>query len=165
MSCITRFFLKTRRIVLDTEGAGAFRGAPSIYTEFGPIEGCTMKVLYTADGTINAAKGACGGGEGSPCRALKRELDGSETMLPACYGVTLAPGERVISQSSGGGGYGSPLDRDPARVLHDLLEGWISVARASGVYGVVTVGSVAEDSLAVDKGATEDLRASMRRTY
>ena len=47
-----------RGIVPDTEGAGTFRGAPSIYGEFGPIEGCTMKVLYTADGTINSAMGA-----------------------------------------------------------------------------------------------------------
>ncbi len=113
------------------------------------------------DGTINAAKGARG--EGSPCRALKRELDDSETVLPACYGVTLAPGERVISQSSGG--YCSPLDRDLARVLHDLREGWISAARAFGFYGVVTVGSVAEDSLAVNKRATEDLRAFMRPAH
>jgi N-methylhydantoinase B len=39
-----------RGIVQDTDGAGTFREAPSIYGEFGPIEGCTMKVLNTADG-------------------------------------------------------------------------------------------------------------------
>jgi N-methylhydantoinase B len=155
--------LKSRRLVPDTEGPGTFRGAPSIYAEFGPVDDCTMKVLYTADGTINTAQGARGGGSGSPCRALKRETDGSETVLPACYGVTLKPGEMVISQSSGGGGYGSPLERDPARVLHDLREGWISATRAADVYGVVTVGSADDDTLAIDAPATTRRRASLRQ--
>ncbi|HVY58127.1 MAG TPA: hydantoinase B/oxoprolinase family protein [Xanthobacteraceae bacterium] len=156
--------LKSRRLVPDTEGPGTFRGAPSIYAEFGPVEDCTMKVLYTADGTINSAQGARGGGGGSPCQALKRELDGSETVLPACYGVTLKPGEMVISRSSGGGGYGSPLERDPARVLHDLREGWISSTRASDVYGVITTGSADDDTLAIDHQATAKRRATLRAT-
>jgi N-methylhydantoinase B len=80
------------------------------------MDGCTMKVLYTAEG-------ARGSDRDGRARALKRELDGSETVLPGCYGVTLKPGERVIFYSSGGGGYGSPLDRDPGRVPHDLREG------------------------------------------
>ena len=60
-----------RSIVPDTEGAGRYRGAPSIYSEFGPIPGCSMKVLYTSDGTINHAVGVLGGGGGGPSRALK----------------------------------------------------------------------------------------------
>ncbi len=156
--------LKTRRLIPDTEGAGRFRGAPSIYAEFGPIEGCDMKVLYTADGTINAARGARRGGSGGPSRALKRERDGSVTVLPACNGLPLKPGEYVISHSAGGGGYGSPLDRDPARVLHDLREGWISAARAADVYGLVTTGSAEGDTLAVDLTATEQLRREKRKS-
>jgi N-methylhydantoinase B len=79
-------------------------------------------------------------------------------MLPACYGVTLQPGERVVSHSSAGGGYGSPFERDPARVLHDLREGWITPERAASVYGVVTTGSLADDTLALDATATEAAR-------
>ena len=52
-----------------------------------------MEVLYTADGTINPAEGARGGGPGALSTAHKRELDGSLTKLPACYGVKLEPGE------------------------------------------------------------------------
>ena len=121
-----------------------------------------MKVLYTADGTINSAMGARGGGRGGPARAHKRERDGSLTPLPACYGVTLEPGEFVVSHSAGGGGYGSPFDRDPDRVLHDLREGWISADRARGVYGVVTTGEAASDTLAIDEAATRALRSDMR---
>jgi N-methylhydantoinase B len=158
-------FVKARYLVPDTEGAGTFRGAPSAYTELGPIENCTMQVLYTADGTINMAEGVRGGGKGAPVRAMKRERDDSLTTLPPCYGVTLAPGEFVVSYSAGGGGYGSPLERDPARVLHDLAEGWISAERARSVYGLVTTGSLAEGTLAIDLAATQSLRASLRQAH
>ncbi len=150
-----------RGIVADTEGAGTFRGAPSIYAEFGPTQGCTMKVLYTADGTINSAVGARGGGGGGPARAQKRERDGSLTTLPACYGVTLEPGEFVVSHSAGGGGYGRPTLRDPERVMADLRERWITADRARATYGVVATGEAATDSLLLDEAATRKLRDTM----
>jgi hypothetical protein len=37
------------------------------------------------------------------------------------------------------------------RVLHDLREGWITAVRARSVYGVVTTGDAADDTLAVDE--------------
>jgi N-methylhydantoinase B/oxoprolinase/acetone carboxylase alpha subunit len=149
-------FVGARHLVPDTEGAGRLRGAPSGFVEFGPINGCTMDVLYTADGTINPALGARGGLAGSRANALKRELDGSLTQLPACHGVTLRPGERVLSYSAGGGGYGPPWERDPARVKHDLDEGWITRERAAKVYGVVL-----DDAEAVDEAATRAKRAAL----
>jgi N-methylhydantoinase B len=151
-----------RGIIPDTEGAGVFRGAPSVYSEFGPIENCTMKVLYTADGTVNSAMGAIGGGRGGAARAQKRERDGSLIPLPACYGVTLEPGEFVVSHSAGGGGYGHPFERKPERVLQDLIEGWITAERARSVYGVVTTGDAESDTLAIDGPATQAVRADMR---
>ncbi|EWY39567.1 hydantoinase [Skermanella stibiiresistens SB22] len=154
--------IKSRALVPDTEGAGTFRGAPSARAEFGPVDGCVMKVLYTADGTITPALGARGGGPGSKSRAEKREKDGGLTILPACYGATLEEDEWIVSYSSGGGGYGSPLEREPERVLHDLREGWITAGRARDVYGLVTTGSAEDDSLAVDWAATETLRTTAR---
>jgi N-methylhydantoinase B len=126
------------------------------------MDRCTMKVLSTTDGTINSAKGARGGSRGGRARALNRELDGSETVPTARYGITLSPGECVISYSPGGGSYGSPPDRHLGRVPHDLREGWISVERARDVCGVVTVGSATDDSLALDLAATQARRASVR---
>jgi N-methylhydantoinase B len=145
-----------RYLVPDTEGAGRWRGALSAYVEFGPTEGCTMEVLYTSDGTINPAKGTRGGLSGGRARALKRELTGELTPLPNCHGVTLAPGERVVSYSAGGGGYGPPWQRDPARVKHDVDEGWISTERAEGVYGLVF-----DQQGAIDRAATTAKRAGL----
>jgi hypothetical protein len=52
-----------------------------------------MKVLYTADGTINSAMGARRGGRGALAQAQKRGRDGSLTALPACYGVAPEAGK------------------------------------------------------------------------
>jgi N-methylhydantoinase B len=49
--------------------------------------------------------------------------------------VTVAPGETIVSVSCGGGGYGPPQQREPARVAHDVAERWISAERARTVYG------------------------------
>jgi N-methylhydantoinase B len=125
-----------RGLLPDSEGAGRFRGAPGIRVEFGPIDGCTLDVLYTADGTVSPALGARGGQPGGLVRALKRMASGELVALPACGGVRLVPGETVISVASGGGGYGSPLEREPARVKHDVDEGWITRDRAKACYGV-----------------------------
>ncbi len=149
-------FVEERRLLIDSEGPGRFRGAPSVQVEFGPIEGCTMQVLYTADGTINPALGARGGWPGCRAEALKREQDGSLTALSACHGVTLVPGERVVSRSAGGGGYGAPTEREPERVLEDVLEGWISLERARTVYGVA-IGREGEE-MVIDRAATAALR-------
>ena len=105
--------------------------------------------------------GARRGGRGALAQAQKRARAGSLTALPGCYGVALEPGEFVVSDSAGGGGYGPPFERAPGRVLHNLREGWTTAVRARSVYGVVTTGDAADDTLAVDAAATQSLRSQM----
>lgn len=145
--------VRHRGLVSDSEGAGRFRGAPGIRVEFGPTEGCDMDVLYTADGTVSPALGARGGQPGGLLAALKRTASGELETLAPCGGVRLVPGETVVSIASGGGGYGSPLERDPDRVKRDMDEGWITLARAGAVYGVAF-----DAAGGVDKAATLALR-------
>jgi N-methylhydantoinase B len=145
----------TDRIVPDTEGAGRFRGAPSLYIEYGPV-GTELEVLYAADGTVNPALGVRGGQSGALCRPAMRKLDGEIVELDAWARVVLQPGETIVSISSGGGGYGPPHEREVERVLHDLAEGWISLGRAREVYGVV----IGTDG-ALDGQATRARRAEL----
>jgi N-methylhydantoinase B len=145
----------TDRIVPDTEGAGRFRGAPSLYIEYGPVD-TELEVLYAADGTVNPALGVRGGQSGALCRPALRRADGEVAELDAWARVVLAPGETIISISSGGGGYGPPHERDVERVLRDVTDGWISVQRARDVYGVVL-----DADGRVDEAATRDLRAEL----
>ena len=67
----------------------------------------------------------------------------------------------VISfQQSGAGGYGDPLERDPRRVLEDVLDDYVSVEAARRDYGVVIVARGAD--LSIDGPATDTLRRELR---
>jgi N-methylhydantoinase B len=70
--------------------------------------------------------------------------------------LTLHRGDRFRHRSAGGGGFGSPLVRDPASVLEDVLAGKVSVDNARELYGVVVV----EEPGRVDEAATAALRGA-----
>jgi N-methylhydantoinase B len=146
-----------RRLLPDTEGAGRHRGASSVLVEFGPV-GCDISVGYVSDGVVNAPLGARGGGTGGAARQELIRRDGTRETLPACAQITVADGERVWSVSTGGGGYGPPIERPAARVAADVREGWITAARAAEVYGVVLDGAGA-----VNEAATAARRSAMGR--
>ena len=67
-----------------------------------------------------------------------------------------APGDRLVIEGVTSGGFGDPLDREPARVLSDCLDELISAEQASDIYGVVI------EAGALDDAATDELRARMR---
>jgi N-methylhydantoinase B len=49
--------------------------------------------------------------------------------------ITLEPGDRIMLVTPGGGGYGTPRERDPAAVAEDVAEGYVSPASAASLYG------------------------------
>jgi N-methylhydantoinase B len=71
----------------------------------------------------------------------------------------LEPGETLVTNSGGGGGYGDPLSREIEKVRMDALNEYISLKTAGEVYGVV----IDPGTFAVDEGATTALREEMRR--
>jgi N-methylhydantoinase B len=81
-------------------------------------------------------------------------LDGSLEPTDPCGHVVLAPGEMMLSYSCGGGGYGDPRERDPARVVTDVAEGFVTPARAEAVYGVAL-----DQDGQLDEARTRSLRA------
>ena len=141
-----------RSLVPDSEGAGRQRGAFALRVEYGPV-GCPMRVIFSSDSTVYPPLGACGGLSSTPARHYKRALSGDLSELDSVSDVTLESGESVIGVSCGGGGYGSPLDRDPMSVKRDVEEGYVSRERAESVYGVVF-----EASGEVDPMATRERR-------
>ena len=145
-------FVKARRLMPDTEGAGRFRGAVSAYSEFSPV-GCDMTVAYVSDGNVNPARGVRGGHTGAPSSQYVRRADGRLEPTPGCAEVLVKPDEAMVSISCGGGGYGAPEARDPALVLRDAREGWVSRERAESVYRVAVT-----DGLEIDAAATAKLR-------
>ena len=68
--------------------------------------------------------------------------------------VAIAPGTLLSHRTAGGGGYGNPLERDPALVLDDVANELITIEEAQELYGVV----LDAGGLAVDAVATAALR-------
>ena len=64
------------------------------------------------------------------------DTDGGKTPLPSCAQVDVADGQRVLSISAGGGGYGDPRQRPAEQVARDIELGRISAERGRAVYGV-----------------------------
>ena len=109
------------------------------------------------DGKVFPPKGVLGGESGGP--SLGYIVDGECKRLqdlPLVGLVEIDAGHALESYSTGGGGFGNPLDRDPELVRHDVRRGWVSVDKARETYGVVL--DLEPELLAVDYLATERLR-------
>ncbi len=116
-----------------------------------------LDVIYLSDGTYNASVGVRGGLPGGRASQRRRSADGScSDELGAYARLRLQPGETLVAETCGGGGYGAPTDRDPLRVAQDVREGWISRARAYTVYGV----AISDDGR-IDEAATREQRRQL----
>ncbi|MBJ7330132.1 MAG: hydantoinase B/oxoprolinase family protein [Solirubrobacteraceae bacterium] len=145
----------------DSEGAGRTRGAPGGVAVFGPrLAGMTCH--YFLDGVLNRPLGVRGGGSPLGPEAWHVAVDGAWTKYEHVVGeVDIEAGETIASLSAGGGGYGSPLERDPALVLEDVIDDYVTVERARSAYGVVLSGDAGRwETLTVDADATAALRAA-----
>ncbi|MGF7151867.1 N-methylhydantoinase B [Sphingomonas zeicaulis] len=94
-----------------------------------------------------------GGGEQPEANELIVRLDTPQEQRVGTYRMPVAIGDRAIARGAGGAGYGRPEDRDPASVLADVLDGYVSAESARNVYLVVV------ENGAVDEAATMALRA------
>ncbi|PFW98998.1 Acetophenone carboxylase delta subunit [Nocardia farcinica] len=119
---------------------------------FGGLEGCCNRneLLHGVDGVSPV---------GRVCGAADHETwIGDRDVMNAKPGFfTLRKGDVVSYSFQGGGGYGDPLDRDPARVAHDVATRQVTRTSAAAIYGVVL-----DNSGAVDTNATAARRAEIR---
>ena len=151
---------KSIRVASGGGGAGKFRGSPGAEVIYGPRQD-PMTVVVSCDGQVNPPRGVRGGQAGPAAATYKVDAAGNEEKLPGVVECKLQPGEWVRGVDAGGGGYGNPLERDPARVLKDVLEKWETPERAHDVYGVVFSGNIDDESLQVDFDATQSRRAEL----
>lgn len=98
---------------------------------------------------------------GEPGRATHNTLDpaGAATALPSKVTRGLAKDHVLRHEQAGGGGFGDPLARDPARVAHDVWNEKITADYARRHHAVV----VDPASGSLDREATDSLRAERRR--
>ncbi len=149
------------RVSEDTMGAGRTRGAPGLVLTYG-ASGHPITVVFASDGQQHAARGVRGGGDGNLGRVELIDENGAVTPMPNVGQVELKHGQWLRGIDTAGGGYGDPLERDPACVLEDHEEHYISLNHARDVYGVVFTGNAEEQSLRIDECATAALRITLR---
>jgi N-methylhydantoinase B len=143
-------WIDTLALVEDSEGPGRFRGGLGLRKDYRFDLHTTFTVL--ADRDRHGPWGVLGGHDGRVAEYV-HVRDGVETRLSSKTTLDLVPGDVISVRTCGGGGYGAPEERDPERVLRDVLEGKVSGERAHGIYRV----AIADGR--VDRRATEELRA------
>lgn len=120
----------------DSGGPGRRRGGLGIEKRYTIRAPCKLTVTFERYGC--PPWGLLGGQAATPGYAeieyagregRRRVL--KETDMP------LAPGDRVYVFTAGGGGFGSPLEREPGLVADDVLRGYVSAEAARSAYGVV----------------------------
>lgn len=154
--------IESRGVAPETQGYGAFEGAPGIEGVFYPIDHA-MTIVYAADATTFPARGVNGGGDAAGTRSAKRTREGTVVELPAFHEEVCQPGEKIIFRACGGGGYGAPAERDPVRVAAVVNRGWMSPQTARTVYRVALVSEDETGAWAVDEAETAALRSAARR--
>jgi N-methylhydantoinase B len=144
------FVVERLGLATDSGGAGEFRGGLGYDKHLRMLR--DAHYMSIADRSILSCWGVNGGAAGRPFQVTidGREMEGLVDAEP------VKAGEVIRIRTTGGGGWGDPLGRDPGRVAADVRDGKVSPAGARDDYGVVlTAGSE------VDEAATTALRARL----
>jgi N-methylhydantoinase B len=149
-----------RDYATDTGGAGRWRGCPgSLYVK--QILAPSQVYTYVV-GRKYPMPGIAGGHPGAPNELRLRAGTPREQLVETtAFYVAHAPGEGYAYRYGGGGGWGDPLEREPQKVLDDVLDEYVSIESARRDYGVVLSGSLEALDLAIDQTATAALRAEL----
>ncbi len=132
----TPLIVERREFLTDSGGAGKFRGGLGTRTvfrvpddEYAPQ---TPVSLGIQSGRFRLPpEGLAGGRAGSRAKFLVNGKAGNP------YGLTkLNAGDVVTMDAAGGGGYGSPKERDRDSLAEDIRMGWVSKEKAVEDYGV-----------------------------
>jgi N-methylhydantoinase B len=166
-----------RRHQPDSGGAGRFRGGTGCTLSYvvHDIERLPYKLPHASGAEQPESVGISGGGPSQTNQfVIKRgtdirqrfaageipqelaELRGQLEPLSVISQTYMASDDVFQVQTQSGGGYGDPLERDPERVLADVLNGVVTIEGARVMYGVVT------DGTTVDTVATGALREQAR---
>jgi N-methylhydantoinase B len=153
-------FVRGYGLIPDSEGPGTHRGGMGIFREICLLDNdSTLTVSSDRNGI--RPWGVLGGRPASPAKCQLLDQNGNAMDIPSKSTMRVDRGVTFITKTSGGGGWGNPYERDPAKVCRDVMEGLVSIQRAAAEYGVIVKG--AEDALEVDQDETRKLRNQNRK--
>jgi len=138
-------------LVENSEGPGCYRGGFGIVRDM-TFLGREAECVISADRVEIRPWGLDGGMPGGGARF--HHVRGSESVsLGSKVRLRLQHRDRLVVETSGGGGWGLPAERDPTAVAADVVDELVSRERAAGAYGTVIDGNCG-----VDEVATAELR-------
>jgi N-methylhydantoinase B len=168
-----------RRQRADSQGHGRFRGGAGLEMALTPHKssGPVVHIIISAFTSQPDNQGLAGGTPAAVnCNVVLRgsalpeafaarsvpvdaELVGAQRreVLAAKAQTEVGTGDLHLFRQSGGGGYGDPLAREPARVALDLRHELISAAVARSIYGVVLDGDGIDDAATL--AARDEIRS------
>jgi N-methylhydantoinase B len=157
------FRVEVLSLAMDSGGAGRFRGGLGYEKHIRMLKDAHF--MSIADRSILSCWGVNGGKAGQPFGVTidpggpgEREVDALADAEP------VAAGEVIRIRTTGGGGWGDPLQRDPDLVVRDVVWHKVSAESALADYGVVLTGAVESDDLGYDAQATATERAGQPRS-
>lgn len=148
----------------ESAGAGTHRGGFGTRYGITALADCSVSVL--GDRLDHAPFGINGGGPAMP-NHVELVTDGKTWVPPMrskVENVHFHAGDTVHLGSPGGGGFGSPWERDAVQVLEDVNAGVITPETAQKVYGVAVRSKRSATQRAryeVDEDGTRHLRTGM----
>lgn len=140
--------------VRDSCGAGKYRGGMAVMREYRLLaEEATLQ--YRSERRKYRPYGAQGGSPGSASIVVWNPA-GESRLLPEKGEIRMRRGDVIRFCQASGGGYGNPLERDPAQVARDVRDELISAEAARSLYGV----ALDPETGAVQAEETRRLRAA-----
>jgi N-methylhydantoinase B len=141
----------------DSGGAGRWRGGLATVLEFRVFAPNTHITVRNRDRCRFRPWGTLGGKAAEPSDFVLNPGTEREKILGNADILVAEPGDVIHIHSPGGGGRGSPLEREPERVLLDVERGYVSPKAAERFYGVVIRAGT------VDRKATLERRQALRK--
>jgi N-methylhydantoinase B len=135
--------------IIDSGGAGLHRGGNGLSMGYQFLE--PGEISIHDDRWLTHPWGVNGGQPGKRSTKLMVRTSGESEWMPSkCDRVKVSPGDTLYFNTWGGGGWGDPLERDPAAVALDVRRRLVSPEGAKR-YGVV----ITTDNKVNDPATTE----------
>ena len=145
--------------ICDSGGAGKHRGGNGVEKIYRILE--PGEVSIHDDRHQSQPWGILGGKPGACSAKWLVQGDSGRKPLPSKVDhVEVYPGDKIIFQTAGAGGWGDPLERDNEAVRKDVVRRLVSIEVAREAYGVV----LDPVTLQTEMKETEALRQRIRST-
>lgn len=141
-------------LIPDSGGAGTFRGGLGVRRDYRLH--APARIISVLERCTSPHWGVAGGKDGAKNYGILESSLHGTVEITKTPDMPMAAGDLISIRTGGGGGYGDPFARDPATVLRDVIDGYVTIQAAAADYGV----AIDAATLTVDEAATARLRGA-----